>query len=250
MGVSPWISIFMKNPICISTGFVYRLTNDRNEMIKMIREFSPQGIELSFAYPQYLFDFKISPENLEYLKTLDFVSIHSPWKEITYGNNQKSRDVLEAIEKLYKQIGARNVVFHKEQVEDLQVITSYNFAASIENGDYREDAGNSVEKIENILKSNPKLKFTFDFAHAVTVSFDDIPLYIDKFKDRLIEVHLAMLNKNLKDHWFLHKYDNQQLRDLLNYFKNINCPLVLECVAADEKETQLMKEEIKYLKNI
>ena len=104
----------MKNPICISTGFLYRLTNDRNEMIKRIREFSPYGIELSFAYPQYLFDFVINKDNLDYLQSLKFNSIHVPWKEITYGSNQKTKNVLEAIEKLYKQINAKNVVFHKE----------------------------------------------------------------------------------------------------------------------------------------
>jgi len=74
----------MKNPICISTGFLYRLMNDRNEMIRKIKEFSPDGIELSFAYPEYLSDFILSEENLKYLQSLKFISIHSPWKEISY----------------------------------------------------------------------------------------------------------------------------------------------------------------------
>jgi len=240
----------MKNPICISTGFLYRLTNDRNEMIKRIREFSPYGIELSFAYPQYLFDFVINKDNLDYLQSLKFNSIHVPWKEITYGSNQKTKNVLEAIEKLYKQINAKNVVFHKEQIENIQIITNYDFTASIENGDWKELAGNNVEKIQGILKENPKLKFTFDFAHALTVSSNDIPLYIDKFKDKIIEIHLAMLNRNLKDHWFLHKYDSTEIRNLLNHLKNIKAPIILECVASNNDEVQLIKKEIEYIKEI
>lgn len=241
----------MENPICISTGFLYRLTNDRNEMINKIREFLPYGIELSFAYPQYLFDFVINKENLDYLQSLKFNSIHAPWQEITYGDNQESKNVLEVIEKLYKQISAKNVVFHKEQIENINIITNYTFTASIENGDWKESAGNSVEKIEEILKGNQNLKFTFDFAHAITVSSNDVPLYVNKFKDKLIEIHLAMLNRNLKDHWFLHKYDSQEMRDLLNHLKDIiNTPIVLECVASNNGEVQLIKKEIEYIKRV
>ena len=77
----------MKNPICISTGSFYLLMNDRNEIIRKIKEFSPDGIELLFAHPQYLFDFVISEENLNYLKSLKFISIHAPCKEITYDSS-------------------------------------------------------------------------------------------------------------------------------------------------------------------
>lgn len=239
----------MKNLICISTGFLYRLMNNRNKMIIKIREFLPDGIELSFAYPEYLFNFVINKENLKYLQSLKFNSIHAPWKEITYGNNQKSKDILEVIEKLYKQIAARNVVFHKEQLDDINVIKDYNFVASIENADWKE-AGKSVEEIETILNENKHLKFTFDFAHVLTVSLDDIPLYLNKFKDKLIAIHLAMLNRSLRDHWFLHKYDSEKMKELLNYLKNTKVPIVLECVASDWSEVQLIKKEIKYIKAI
>ena len=241
----------MQNPICISTGFLYRLTNDRNEMISKIKEFSPEGIELSFAYPQYLFDFVINKENLEYLRNLKFNSIHAPWKEIIYGNNQKGKDILAAIEKLYKQIGARNVVFsNKEQIADLNSITSYNFITSIENDDWKHPLSNTLEEIGEILSKNKHLKFTFDFAHALTVFPKNIPVYINKFKGKLIAIHLAMLNKNLKDHWFLHKYDSKKMRTLLNHLKNINVPIVLECVAADWSEVPLIKKEIEYIKTM
>lgn len=239
----------MRNPICISTGFLYRFMNDRNDMISKIKEFLPFGIELSFAYPQYLFSFMINKENLEYLKTLKLNSIHAPWKEIIYGNNQKSKDTLEAIEKLYKQIGARNVVFHREQLDDINIITNYNFVASIENADWKE-TGNTIEEIGIILNENKKLKFTFDFAHALTVSSDDIPIYLNKFKDRLIQIHLSILNKELKDHWFLYKYDSEKMRTLLSRLKSTDVPIVLECVASNQNEIQFIKKEMNYIKVI
>ena len=239
----------MKNPICVSTGFLYRLFNDRNEIIGKIKKFSPQGIELSFSHPEQLFEFVISKENLNYLQKLEFNSIHAPW-HVNYADNAVCGRVLEAVQKLCTMIGAKNVVFHPGQGLDFGALNNYDFPVSIENMDWRKDAGKTPQQIEALLKENEMLGFTFDFAHALTISQDDIPLYIDKFKDRLVEVHLAMLNKELKDHGFLHKFDNPKIRGLLNYLKSVNVPIVLECVASNKGEIQLIGKEIEYIKKL
>jgi hypothetical protein len=238
----------MKNPISISTGLVYRLTEDRNNMIQRLRKYSPEGIELSFAYPKLLIDFTISLENLEYLRTLKFNSVHAPWKDIVYGNNPLAKQVLEKIQDLYNKIGARNVVFHKGIKDDFSILRNFNFNASIENDDWKKGL-NTVLQIEQELKQNPNLKFTFDFAHALTVSDNDIKVYLTRFQDRIIQVHLSMLNKELEDHYFLFKYDSLELRDLIKLIPQ-NIPLILECVASNENEVDLVKEEIMYIKNI
>lgn len=239
----------MKNPICISTGCLYRLFNDRNKIIEELRKFSPLGIELLFVRPEDLLNFDTNDRNLRYLRSLRFNSIHAPWKKILYGPNRTSKEGLKAISKLYKQINARNVVFHKDQVEDYDLISSSGFVSSIENDDW-EQPEHSPEDIKKILDKNGRLKFTFDFAHALTVSLSDIPKYIDDFKDRLIEVHVSMLNKKLEDHWFLHKYDSRKIRKLLQYLKAVEAPLVLECVVSNLEEIKLIKDEMEYLRKI
>lgn len=238
----------MKNPISISTGLVYMLTQDRNDMIQRLRKFSPGGIELSFAYPQLLLDFKISQENLKYLKTLKFNSIHPPWKDIVYGNNPLTKEVLERIQDLYIKIGARNVVFHKDIKDDFGILKDFNFTVSIENDDWKKGL-NTPLQIEEELKQNPNLKFTFDFAHALTTSKDDIKVYLTKFKDRIMQVHISMLDRVMGDHYFLFKYDSLELRDLISLIPQ-NIPLVLECVAPCESDVDMVKKEIMYLKNI
>ncbi len=240
----------MMNPICISTGCIYRLSDDRNELIKIIKGFSPDGIELSFAYPEYLFNFAITPENLEYIKSLKFVSIHAPMFDIVYGDNQRSREVLKLIEKLYKQVGARNVVFHKDEVEDISEITKYDFTASLENGDYRKTIANSPEKIQEILSRNPKLMFTFDLAHALSINGEDVPVYLEKFKRKLAEIHMSWQNKNPAQHDFICKYDSPGIRKSLKSVDIADVPLVLEAGANNEAESRLLVDEIKYLKSI
>ena len=240
----------MKNPICISVGCVYRIFGDRyNERIEALRKFSPAGLELSFFYPKYLLDFEMSKDNLEYLQTLKFNSIHAPMWDIVYGNNKKCKETLKKITELYKQINARNVVFHKDSVEDYSVITGYDFVASIENDDWK-NSKNTIEDIKNILDNNREFKLTFDFAHAITTS-SDISEYINYFKDRIIEIHISVIpTKELGIHAFLHKYDDEEMRRLIQLLKTIDAPLVLECEVPNAKEIELIEKEMDFLKKV
>jgi len=153
------------------------------------------------------------------------------------------------ISKVCKQIKARCVVFHEEQIEDYTPIINSDFLPAIENDDWRKPK-HSVEDIKNILSQNPKFKFTFDFAHAITVSPLDVPIYINAFKDKLIEVHFSMVNKEIGKHDFLYKYDNEEIRKLIQYLKNVSVPFILEGVISSPEEIELIKREMEYIKLI
>jgi len=242
----------MENPICISTGCVYKLSQDRNDKIKVLREFSLSGIEISFSHPKYLFDFDITEENLKYLQDLEFKSIHAPWKNVTYDDSEKAKMVLDKISELYKQINARNVVFHKDSIKDYNLVVNNDFVASLENDDWRK-ANNDIEYFKSLLDNNKKFKFTFDFAHAVSTE-SDIAEYIGYFKDRLIEIHLSIIVKDSLNqypaHTFLHRNDSKEVRKLLQLLKETSVPLVLESSVSNINEINLIKEEIEYLKKV
>jgi hypothetical protein len=236
----------MNNPICISTGCVYKLSDDRNRLIKELRKLSPRGIEISFAHPDYLLNFELSKENLDYLKSLEFNSIHAPWIDISYSTDQRTKEVLDAISKIYKQINGRCVVFHEEQIKDYTLINSAEFVPAIENDDWRKPR-HRVEDIRTILDDNPKFKFTFDFAHALTVSSLDVPSYISSFNNRLIEVHFSIVDREVGRHDLLYKHDNEEIKNMAKELKNVSQPFVLEGVSSDLNE---MKKEVEYLKSI
>ncbi len=238
----------MKNPICISTGCVYKIFGNRyNERIEALRKFSPVGLELSFFYPKYLLDFEISKDNLEYLQTLKFNSIHAPVLDIVYGDNKKCKETLKKITELYKQINARNVVFHKDLIKDYSVITGYDFVASIENDDWNNPK-NTIEDTRNVLDNNREFKLTFDFAHAIVTS-SDISEYINYFKDRIAEIHISVIpSKELGIHAFLYKHDSREIRRLMKFLKAVSVPLVLECEVPNANEIELIEKEMQLLK--
>lgn len=239
----------MQNPICLSTGCLYGLYEDRNEMIEVLREFSPDGIEISFIEAKYLLNFNISKTNLKYLKTLKFNSIHAPAIDIVYDYYQASREIFQKISELYKKINAHNVVFHKRCIKDYDLVLKNDFVSSVENEDWRIP-GHKIDDMKNVLDENKGFKFTFDFAHALTVSSADIEEYINYFKEKIIQIHISIYNKELLKHDFLHKYHNKETRKLLQYLKSVSVPLVLESTASNQKEIQLIKKDIEYIKNL
>ena len=244
--------IIMDNPICISTGLLYRFTDDRNEMILKLRTFNPNGIELSFAFPAYLLNFNITEENKKYLLSLDYNSIHSPWKDIRYGDNPNSSRVLDAMKKLYDEIDARNIVFHKEQIEDFGVIekmVSEGYTVSIENDDWKGGC-NTVSGIGEILLKYPGFKFTMDFAHTYSIDPESSSVYIKEFKDKIIQVHLSLLTPALNDHTFFYNHDCSFNRRLIKELETLDVPLILECVAQTEDEIELISREMEYIRSI
>ncbi len=243
----------MQNPICISTGCVYQLSEDRNVLIDILRPLSLAGVELSFSHPrEHLLNFQISEASLEYLRGLEFNSIHAPWREIVYGQNQISEQVLAKMVELYEQINARNIVFHQEQIEDYGPITALlkvGCAVSLENGDWRKKE-HSVENVRLALGKDRGFGFVFDFAHALSFSAEEVREYMKQFNSRLSEIHISIMNKESETHDFLHKYDNQEIRELLLSLNSAAMPMVLEAAVSANEELALLKKEIEYLKEL
>ncbi|MBU1178082.1 hypothetical protein KJ903_02580 [Patescibacteria group bacterium] len=245
----------MQNPICLSTGSVHEFVPDFNERITKVREFKPDGVEICLARPTELLGFEITSENLKYLLGLEFVSIHAPVIDITYRNDELSRKVLAKVEKLSQQIGARNVVFHRKEMEDPQILNDYNFIASLENLDFRSPGCmQNVAEVEKELAKDNNLKLTFDFAHAFSIDPNSISSFVKEFRDKIVEFHVAFLDQDTSGrpsyHWFLYKNDSEQIRSFLKFLDNPNIPIVIESTAAEPEEMSWLGEEIEYLREI
>ena len=223
-------------------------SNDRNLLIEQIRVLNPDGIEISFAFKDYLNNFEIKNENLSYLKSLKFNSIHSPWKDVVYSENEDTKELLKKLHEIYKKINARNIVFHKQEEDDFSIFSNAKFTYSIENECWIKQP-NTPEEIKQILDTDAKMKFTLDFAHAISISLENAREFIEKLKDRMIQVHMSYLNKEVTEHKFLHTYDSPEIRALLKQIPE-HLPLILECVASNETEFNLLQREIEYLRSV
>lgn len=236
----------MKNLISISTGLIYKFEPDRNKMIQLLSKFSPDGIEISFASPDILLDFEISNENIEYLKTLPYVTLHAPWKDIRYSSNPLCEKALSKINELYKTISAKNVTVEPGEIDDYSVFDKYDFKVSTENADYRK-LFNSPDEIKKVLKNNPKFGLTFDFAHALTIDQQETEKFFSI--KQITQVHMAYFDKELSDHSFVSSHSSDRIEKLIKRIPE-DIPIVLECVAETEEQINWVKKEIEYLRSI
>ncbi|HEX8974853.1 MAG TPA: hypothetical protein VF817_05255 [Patescibacteria group bacterium] len=243
----------MKSTISISTGLIYKFYSDRNEMIEILSKFNPDGIELSFFDSTIILNFEINEKSIAYLKTLQHVSIHAPWKNITYEDSEHCHKVLQAIEKLARKIDAKVVVIEREQIKDFNVFNGYNLPFAIENDDWRKETdAKTIEDVGKILEINPALGFCLDVAHAMTIreNFEYANAFIEKNGQRISQVHTSMIDRTMSDHTFLCEYDNEKLREMIRKIKSLQVPIVLEAVALSEGEINNIKKEIEYIRNI
>jgi len=239
----------MINPISISNGFGYRLYDDRNKTMRIVREVNPSGIELVFITPEMLDQFHIDKDVAEYLTTLPFVTIHAPTSGIIYGRNNQTERLFRKLRDLYLQIGAKNVTIHPDLVEDFSVFADQGMQFSVENNDNRKAFGQKTEEIAGYLKQNKDLGFTFDFAHAYQVNPDLVDDFL-KLKDRIRQVHLSLMDNRLKEHVFLFNNQSPNLRKKLSILKeelDEYIPLVFECVALFKTDIPLLQKEIDFI---
>lgn len=241
----------MENKISISTGLVYKLTSNRDEMVDILRLFKPGGIEFCLAFPEYIETFDLNGENLDYVRSLGRVSIHGPWVGMNYGNNEKSKAVLKGLKKIVDLLDAANVNFDSGEISDFKIFSKADFPVTIENEDWRKKL-NRPDDFVKIIKDNPFLNYNLDIAHAMTVDINDVKTYFDLFGDKISQIHLSYLTKELKDHRFIHNLGEEDRGRVIEVFKWVpkKIPVVLECVADDEKEVSWIAKEIDYLRSI
>jgi hypothetical protein len=241
----------MSHLICLSTGLVYKLENDRNKMIEMLKVYELDGIEINFPFPDYLLDYVPTNKNIKYLNSLKFVSIHLPWANIGYGPNAEAKRIVTKIRQLSKRIRINNLVIHPLQIEDFQFLNKFKLNVSIENEDPKMPKFFIPEDFKQIFDKYSKLYFNFDFAHARLVSKKNVSDFIESYQDKIIEIHLSSLKKGDNDHWFLKPSDSEKNRAQIKKLKQIkNAAIVFECVARDHKDLEKTSEEIKYIREL
>lgn len=80
-------------PVCISTGCCVDLGLDRLGSIYFLEKYWEKidGVELVFAFPSEALEFEFDKKAIVFLQSLEHNSIHAPFKEVAYENNDKQK---------------------------------------------------------------------------------------------------------------------------------------------------------------
>ncbi len=148
-----------------STGCFHGSGKDLMERVRFYLSLGADALELNFGTPEQIADFELSDELAGEIKKFSYVSIHAPWKQISYGANETTERVVKKLKELCGELPIKGVVIHPDVVEDFSYLDSLSLPLLIENMDNRKAVGIDPEYFKN-LRSEYSFGFVFDVQHA------------------------------------------------------------------------------------
>ncbi|MFH0869682.1 MAG: TIM barrel protein [archaeon] len=238
----------MNNKIGFSTGATYSWDNSINNQIQILKRIDCNAIEISFGKISDL-DEEIQEENIKYIRSLDYVSIHAPFfdddrNDLYYENNELIKEVLTKLAAICTRIDVKSVVFHPNLIKDYSVLENMNFCICLENMPI--ERGFSIERLNDLMKKHLNYKLVLDTAHALSWDESSLSQLVVKFDNRISHIHFSdrrysELKKRVYDHQQvlfceqMHKFDS---------LKELDCPIIIEVSIKDKKnDINNLKEE-------
>jgi len=164
--------------------------------------------------------------NLEKYK---YISIHAPSKLTTFSE----RELVDHL----KQIVEFNwpIVVHPDIIKDFRLWKVLGKNLCLENMDKRKEIGRTTNDMEILFNELPDAVFCFDIAHVrqVDPTMMEGILMIEKFKDKLVQLHVSEVNTESKHQPLT--FESILAFNTLAQFIPKDIPIVLESPVTFEK---------------
>ncbi len=174
------------HPLGISTGVFADLRGDWHRLVDAASSVSTSAVELSALSGDEL------PGLVAYLQSephvpFGYVSVHAPVKGI---DPVRGYSLLHDLPP-----SVRSIVVHPDGTLDLDSCRGLASRLTLENMDFRKDAGRVAAELEPFFAALPDAGFCLDIAHAHSIdpSMAAAHELLDRFRGRLRQVHLSSL---------------------------------------------------------
>lgn len=227
-------------------GNIWRWSKNRASLLKYAKKLDISGVEITFATSKELFDFKLSNSDKNWLKKLDYVTIHAPFFDFAINKDENQIKIrLDCIYKLYKEINAKNVIIHPDQLPLKNLLKNYDFNISTENLESRTHI--RISDLKKVFAKYPKIGLCLDVSHAYTFDKKETEELIKEFKNRITQIHFSG-TYGKKRHQSLRIVTKDFLQSIEG-IKKLNVPIVIE-EDIEVKSVKYLKEEIAYIKKL
>jgi len=238
----------MKRSVSFATGNIWRQISEKNQAtaIDFIKKLGVDGVEITLATKEEVYNFRLNPSQKDWLAGLDYNSIHAPFRLIRDAKNQEEVEKqLEHIERLYKQIKAKNVIIHPLDIPAQNILDSYKIKVSTENLPKKRHV--TIPMLREILRRHSEMGLCLDVAHAYSWSKNETLRLVKSFKNKITQVHLSARYRN-RDHKPL-KLATLAFMKSIEPIMNLNVPVVIEG-GADNTNVRAVQEEIRRVKSL
>lgn len=241
----------MNRILCFATGCLWRLCDKKNRanLIKYaqrVEKFGIRGVELTIAKKEELYKTKLSPEQTKWLRSLDYVSIHAPFRLLRRADNlEEVIKQLDCIDRIYRKTNARMVIIHPLDLPPKRLLDRYDMNFSTENLPKKRHV--TIPMLKKIFKEYPKLGLCLDVAHAYLWSRFETERLVRDFKSKITQIHLSGTYKG-RDHLSLQQVTPIFLKSIKS-IKELKVPIIIE-EDIKNKNMQFIEKEINHIKSI
>ncbi len=232
--------------IGFGTGNLYKRGYSLKETAKLYKDFGADAIEISLQHWELL-KLEVDEELKEFIGSFDYVSLHAPCHNLSYGKNKQTKELISKINYLSKKLNIRSIVVHPSIVEDFYALKKLKSQVLIENMDKRHERFTKPKQFKEFMGD-----YDFGFVLDVQHSFEhDSTMKLTKelikiMGDRLKEIHLSGCVSKYK-HFPVHISKNRKALEKFLKLK-IKKPIILEGYLPEEIP-KTAKREIEYVRS-
>lgn len=238
----------MTRIISFSLGNIWRWSKSRNrdKLIAYAKKLKIGGVEIIFSSKEELYKFKLSKDNERWLKNLDYVTIHAPFKLVRKADNEEEIiKQLKIIAELYTKFNAKNVIIHPQDLPSPNILNQFNFNVSTENLPKKRKI--TISKLRRVFKKYPKIGLCLDVSHAYLWSKYETLKLIRAFEEKITQIHFSGTYRK-RDHQSLRIVSEDFIFSIEPIFK-LNVPIIIE-EDIRIKSNKFLHEEINFIKNM
>jgi hypothetical protein len=218
--------------IGFSTGAIAK--SDYVAALANLREYGVSAVELSALRLPELYPLVKALPDMK-LSQFDAVSFHAP-------SRFDPDDELFVVNLLQEVVAlAIPIVIHPDVIYSLDLWVPFGDRLLIENMDKRKPVGRTAEELNEFFTRLPEARLCFDIGHArqVDPTMAEARRILEKYRDRLAEVHLSEVNSSSR-HDPLSSYAIEAFQSVAGLIPE-NVPVILETLI-DEGQSDVPTE--------
>ena len=121
--------------IALSTAAFCLWQIDAPEKLRICKQLNFSQIEVALSTERMVQDFLMRLDSLQDLNHFQKIAIHAPWCGIRYGDNNRTRRVLNNLAALARKIPVDAFVFHVDCIENMNILVQSGLSICLENSD-------------------------------------------------------------------------------------------------------------------
>ena len=231
----------------LGTIHTWMKCDNRASLLKFVKKLDIQGLEITLATWEQVYNLKFSESDLRYIRGLKYVSIHAPFRITRRSTDRKEIErLLTRIEKIYMDTNSKAVIIHPADLPKPDILNKYSFKVITETVPKSHKEYRNL-KLEKVFKKYPSIGLCLDVAHSYRNSKTETEYIVKKFKKRIKQVHISGVYRN-RDHIDL-KSSTKDFMKSIEPIEELDVPIIIE-EGFDKGKMTSIRSEIKLVRKL